>query len=361
MCTSNSWASWCWQIYYLVQDSFSFWVWPWFILLVFIGSFFTANLALAVISMAFGEAKQAQQREIDESMRSTDLVTRSQMVFHGSHEENEEQGTHTVLRSRSSDRRASPESSASDATPGLIPSPVVLVPGLSLKSERRTTLGVDVRDGIGEEEQVEASVCVGIRRFVDDPAFGHGIIAVILLNTIMLGVEHHNQPAALHDVVHYTNLVFTGIFTIEMILKVMSYGPGGYAADNMNLFDAAIVMVSLLEIAGVGSSSVSVLRTCRLLRILKLLHFFPTVQRQVTVLFHTLGSMMSFISLVLLFCFIYAVMGMQLFGGKFMPPEPGGEKPRINFDSLFWAFVTVFQVLTLGDWALVMAEACTQH
>ena len=49
-CTSNSWASWCWQICYLVQDSFSFWVWPWFILLVFIGSFFTAILAFSARS-----------------------------------------------------------------------------------------------------------------------------------------------------------------------------------------------------------------------------------------------------------------------------------------------------------------------
>lgn len=165
--------------------------------------------------------------------------------------------------------------------------------------------------------------------------FQRFIFLSILINAIMMGLEYHNQPDSLTQAVEISNFVFTGIFALEMCLKIVAFGCFGYISDGFNFFDGIIVMVSFMELfefaggpvgGGVqggppgrfqgvtttpapversGGGSLSVLRTFRLLRILKLVRFMPALKRQLVIMLRTIDNVAVFFALLMLFIFIF--------------------------------------------------------
>ncbi|XP_021706158.1 voltage-dependent T-type calcium channel subunit alpha-1G isoform X4 [Aedes aegypti] len=219
---------------------------------------------------------------------------------------------------------------------------------------------------------------VYIKKLVEHKYFQQGILLAILINTLSMGIEYHNQPEELTAIVETSNIVFSGIFAVEMVLKVIAEGPFGYVANGFNVFDGVIVILSVVELGqaylgeGQGSSGLSVLRTFRLLRILKLVRFMPNLRRQLFVMLRTMDNVAIFFSLLILFIFIFSILGMYLFGGKFCKfvdetgqerectcPEIVSKHPlcecdRKHFNNILWATVTVFQILTQEDWNVVL-------
>ncbi|CDW54429.1 voltage dependent t type calcium channel subunit [Trichuris trichiura] len=183
-----------------------------------------------------------------------------------------------------------------------------------------------------------------VKRFVDGDHFTRGILVAILVNTLSMGIEYHNQPEELTLVLEYSNILFTALFAVEMLLKLIAEGP-------------------IVELIQGGNGGLSVLRTFRLLRILKLVRFMPALRYQLIVMLRTMDNVTVFFGLLCLFIFIfsgrwhvywfYSILGMNLFGCKFCRQEeaPDGTQVRLcdrkNFDSLFWATLTVFQVCIL--------------
>ena len=51
------------------------------------------------------------------------------------------------------------------------------------------------------------------------------------------------QPEALTLTVEYSNIIFSGIFAIEMLLKIVAEGPFGYMSNGFNVFDGVIVIL----------------------------------------------------------------------------------------------------------------------
>ncbi|XP_049868677.1 voltage-dependent T-type calcium channel subunit alpha-1G-like isoform X1 [Pectinophora gossypiella] len=219
-----------------------------------------------------------------------------------------------------------------------------------------------------------------VKNIANHKYFQQGILLAILINTLSMGIEYHNQPEELTVIVEISNIVFSAIFAVEMLLKVISEGPFKYIANGFNVFDGIIVILSGFELAQnmanekdlAGSSGLSVLRTFRLLRILKLVRFMPNLRRQLFVMLRTMDNVAVFFSLLVLFIFIFSILGMYLFGGKFCKfvedngserdctcPEiishhPKCECDRKHFNNILWATVTVFQVLTQEDWNVVL-------
>ncbi|KAM8724154.1 voltage-dependent T-type calcium channel subunit alpha-1I isoform 2-T2 [Acanthopagrus schlegelii] len=200
----------------------------------------------------------------------------------------------------------------------------------------------------------------GMRRklwgIVESKYFSRGIMIAILINTISMGIEHHNQPDELTNVLEICNIVFTSMFTLEMILKLTAFGFFEYLRNPYNIFDGIIVIISVCEIIGQADGGLSVLRTFRLLRVIKLVRFMPALRRQLVVLMKTMDNVATFCMLLMLFIFIFSILGMHIFGCKFsLKTEAGDTVPdRKNFDSLLWAIVTVFQILTQEDWNMVL-------
>ncbi|XP_071247574.1 LOW QUALITY PROTEIN: voltage-dependent T-type calcium channel subunit alpha-1G-like [Salvelinus alpinus] len=198
-------------------------------------------------------------------------------------------------------------------------------------------------------------VCDTFRKIVDSKYFGRGIMIAILINTLSMGIEFHEQPDELTNALEISNIVFTSLFALEMLLKVLVYGPFGYIKNPYNIFDGVIVVISVWEIVGQQGGGLSVLRTFRLMRVLKLVRFMPALQRQLVVLMKTMDNVATFCMLLMLFIFIFSILGMHLFGCKFGSERDGDTLPdRKNFDTLLWAIVTVFQILTQEDWNKVL-------
>uniref|UniRef100_A0A7N8X6J6 Voltage-dependent T-type calcium channel subunit alpha n=1 Tax=Mastacembelus armatus TaxID=205130 RepID=A0A7N8X6J6_9TELE len=198
-------------------------------------------------------------------------------------------------------------------------------------------------------------VCDTFRKIVDSKYFGRGIMIAILINTLSMGIEYHEQPDELTNALEISNIVFTSLFSLEMLLKILVYGPFGYIKNPYNIFDGIIVVISVWEIVGQQGGGLSVLRTFRLMRVLKLVRFMPALQRQLVVLMKTMDNVATFCMLLMLFIFIFSILGMHLFGCKFGSERDGDTLPdRKNFDSLLWAIVTVFQILTQEDWNKVL-------
>nr|XP_005890362.1 PREDICTED: voltage-dependent T-type calcium channel subunit alpha-1G isoform X22 [Bos mutus] len=220
-------------------------------------------------------------------------------------------------------------------------------------SRRRRSLGLDV-----EPNSVLAFwrlICDTFRKIVDSKYFGRGIMIAILVNTLSMGIEYHEQPEELTNALEISNIVFTSLFALEMLLKLLVYGPFGYIKNPYNIFDGVIVVISVWEIVGQQGGGLSVLRTFRLMRVLKLVRFLPALQRQLVVLMKTMDNVATFCMLLMLFIFIFSILGMHLFGCKFASERDGDTLPdRKNFDSLLWAIVTVFQILTQEDWNKVL-------
>uniref|UniRef100_A0A671VTL4 Calcium voltage-gated channel subunit alpha1 I n=1 Tax=Sparus aurata TaxID=8175 RepID=A0A671VTL4_SPAAU len=191
---------------------------------------------------------------------------------------------------------------------------------------------------------------------VESKYFNRGIMIAILINTISMGIEHHEQPEELTNVLEICNIVFTSMFSLEMILKITAFGSFSYLRNPYNVFDGVIVIISVCEIVGQSDGGLSVLRTFRLLRVLKLVRFMPALRRQLVVLMKTMDNVATFCMLLMLFIFIFSILGMHIFGCKFsLKTETGDTVPdRKNFDSLLWAIVTVFQILTQEDWNVVL-------
>ncbi|NXP79250.1 CAC1I protein, partial [Ramphastos sulfuratus] len=219
-----------------------------------------------------------------------------------------------------------------------------------------------------EEEEVEGGgrlklcsdmwqeVRLKLRGIVDSKYFNRGIMIAILVNTISMGIEHHEQPEELTNILEISNVVFTSMFSLEMILKLAAFGLFDYLRNPYNIFDSIIVIISIWEIVGQADGGLSVLRTFRLLRVLKLVRFMPALRRQLVVLMKTMDNVATFCMLLMLFIFIFSILGMHIFGCKFsLRTDTGDTVPdRKNFDSLLWAIVTVFQILTQEDWNVVL-------
>ncbi|KAI4899956.1 hypothetical protein NFI96_017448 [Prochilodus magdalenae] len=240
------------------------------------------------------------------------------------------------------------------------------------ETEKRSSRGAEAKKFSRDAEQREkpAGNCLGVclhcvrgvlRRIVDSKYFNRGIMFAILINTLSMGVEYHEQPAELTDVLEISNIVFTSLFALEMLLKLLACGLFGYISNPYNIFDLIIVIIrhgSVLvwEIIGQADGGLSVLRTFRLLRVLKLVRFMPALRRQLVVLMKTMDNVATFCMLLMLFIFIFSILGMHLFGCKFTLRLENGDtvSDRKNFDSLLWAIVTVFQILTQEDWNVVL-------
>ncbi|KAF3700377.1 Voltage-dependent T-type calcium channel subunit alpha-1H [Channa argus] len=183
-----------------------------------------------------------------------------------------------------------------------------------------------------------------LKRIVESKYFNRGIMIAILVNTLSMGIEYHEQPEELTDVLEISNIVFTSMFVLEMGFMLLAFGFFGYIRNPYNIFDSIIVIISVWEIIGQADGGLSVLRTFRLLRVLKLVRFLPALRRQLVVLMKTMDNVATFCMLLMLFIFTFS---LRTDNGDTIPD-------RKNFDSLLWAIVTVFQILTQEDWNVVL-------
>ncbi|XP_077426004.1 voltage-dependent T-type calcium channel subunit alpha-1I isoform X6 [Vanacampus margaritifer] len=400
------------EIMYYVMDAHSFYNFIYFILLIIVGSFFMINLCLVVIATQFSETKQREHQLMQEQRARCSSSSTLASEPGDCYEALFQLLCHLIRKSRRQalalfnalrgkprgfggvgrGRRAADARGRKANGRGGRERSAVLTPGPTCRHPNKASRAPSgdapaLTDGVapvaGEGDGAEG--CAGdsgkaaggphagegagercgrlwddtrtkLWAIVESKYFNRGIMMAILINTISMGIEHHQQPEELTNVLEICNIVFTSMFSLEMILKLTAFGSFSYLRNPYNVFDGVIVIISVCELVGQSDGGLSVLRTFRLLRVLKLVRFMPALRRQLVVLMKTMDNVATFCMLLMLFIFIFSILGMHIFGCKFsLKTEQGDTVPdRKNFDSLLWAIVTVFQILTQEDWNVVL-------
>ncbi|XP_063309282.1 voltage-dependent L-type calcium channel subunit alpha-1S [Pelobates fuscus] len=334
--TMESWT----EVLYWVNDAIgNEWPWIYFVSLILLGSFFILNLVLGVLSGEFTKEREKaksrgafqklrEQQAMDEDLRGyLDWITHAEVMD-------------------------------PDMEPG---------EGFSHLEE-----GCSETDSLYEMEGINK--CISFfrqwrhwhrllrrksRELVKSRLFYWFVIIIILLNTVTVATEHHNQPQWLTRAQDTANQVLLAMFTIEMILKMYALGFQAYFMSLFNRFDCFVVCTGLLEILLVFSNimsplGISVLRCIRLLRIFKITRYWTSLNNLVASLLNSVRSIASLLLLLFLFMIIFALLGMQMFGGKFDFED--AYIRRSTFDNFPQALITVFQILTGEDWNAVMYD-----
>ncbi|XP_049919333.1 sodium channel, voltage-gated, type I like, alpha b [Epinephelus moara] len=192
---------------------------------------------------------------------------------------------------------------------------------------------------------------------VMDPFVDLAITICIVLNTLFMAMEHYPMTKEFDNVLSVGNLVFTGIFTAEMCFKIIALDPYYYFQEGWNIFDGIIVSLSLMELGLANVEGLSVLRSFRLLRVFKLAKSWPTLNMLIKIIGNSVGALGNLTLVLAIIVFIFAVVGMQLFGKSYKECvckiSEDCELPRWHMHDFFHSFLIVFRVLC-GEWIETM-------
>ncbi|KAK3277064.1 mitochondrial thiamine pyrophosphate transporter [Cymbomonas tetramitiformis] len=197
--------------------------------------------------------------------------------------------------------------------------------------------------------------------------FDYTITAIVGVNTIMMASVHDGQPGWQTSALKILNYIFTGIYVFEAIVKIVGMRWRVYRSGWWNCFDFFIMIVSIIEmLPGMAVIPIgTILRPLRIGRIFKLLRSakvnalqFPTphgLRCLFNTLIQSLPAMYNVGSLLFLVCFVFAVLGMNLFGHV-----DGYEGGAIGDHANFWYFgralLTVVRIVTGDSWSTLLAD-----
>jgi len=192
--------------------------------------------------------------------------------------------------------------------------------------------------------------------FLEDASpFSNFIQGCILFNLGVLAMDSHGITKSTATFLSRANLSLTGIFCFEMVAKLFTGGIPGYVSSKWNLFDGFIVIGSVLELAmASGASSLGALRVVRMLRLTRvarlarLANKWKSLQGVLSLMVKSSSGMGPVLLLLVLFMFIFSILGMQMFGASVTTDD------YIKFDSFLVAFVQCFFVIIGEAWVQIM-------
>jgi voltage-gated sodium channel len=174
--------------------------------------------------------------------------------------------------------------------------------------------------------------------FVEHPRFQNFILAVIVFNAVILGLE--TSPSLMAEIgpaLVFLDTLALSIFVVEITLKLIAFRMA-FFRSGWNVFDFLIVAISLAP----ATEGFAVLRALRVLRVLRAIHFVPSLRRVVEGLVKALPGMGSVFMLMSLIFYIGSVMATKLFQATF--PD--------WFGSVGASAYSLFQIMTLESWSM---------
>ncbi|KAL7018839.1 hypothetical protein ACKWTF_010927 [Chironomus riparius] len=338
--------------------------WIYFVPLIVLGSFFMLNLVLGVLSGEFAKEREKvenrqeflklrRQQQLEKELNGyVEWICKAEEVILAEERTTEEERMHIMeARRRAAAKRKKLKNLG--------------------KSKSTDTEEEDADDDCGDDGFLKSKVktpgrCLGfwraekrlrfwIRHTVKTQWFYWFVIILVFFNTVTVAAEHYGQPEFLTNFLFWTEYVFLGLFMMEMFVKMYALGPRIYFESSFNRFDCVVICGSIFEVVWSqikgGSFGFSVLRALRLLRIFKVTKYWSSLRNLVISLLNSMRSIISLLFLLFLFILIFALLGMQLFGGQFNFADG---TPATNFNTFPIALLTVFQILTGEDWNEVM-------
>ncbi|XP_077791308.1 voltage-dependent L-type calcium channel subunit alpha-1C isoform X12 [Podarcis muralis] len=207
---------------------------------------------------------------------------------------------------------------------------------------------------------------------VNSTYFEYLMFILILLNTICLAMQHYGQSCIFKEAMNILNMLFTGLFTVEMVLKLIAFKPKHYFCDAWNTFDALIVVGSIVDIAitevnpaehtQCSSSmnaeensriSITFFRLFRVMRLVKLLSRGEGIRTLLWTFIKSFQALPYVALLIVMLFFIYAVIGMQVFG-KIALNDTTDINRNNNFQTFPQAVLLLFRCATGEAWQEIM-------
>ncbi|XP_053455663.1 sodium channel protein type 10 subunit alpha isoform X3 [Nycticebus coucang] len=376
-----------------------------FVLVIFLGSFYLVNLILAVVTMAYEEQNKATIDEIEAKEKkfqeALEMLRKEQEVLAAlridtaslhSHNESTLMSKNANERKRRMKSRISQGSTDDNKSPQ--PDPDNQRRMAFDAEQKKTFLSAEYLDepfraqramsvvsiitSVLEELEESEQRCppclttlaqkyliweccptwvklkTTLFELVTDPFAELAITLCIVVNTVFMAMEHHGMSSAFEAMLQIGNIVFTIFFTAEMVFKIIAFDPYYYFQKKWNIFDCIIVTVSLLELGMAKKGSLSVLRTFRLLRVFKLAKSWPTLNTLIKIIGNSVGALGNLTIILGIIVFVFALVGMQLLGENYKKNRqnisaPHEDWPRWHMYDFFHSFLIIFRILC-GEW-----------
>nr|XP_040050758.1 calcium channel, voltage-dependent, N type, alpha 1B subunit, a isoform X19 [Gasterosteus aculeatus aculeatus] len=346
------------------------WNWLYFIPLIIIGSFFMLNLVLGVLSGEFAKERERvekrqeflklrRQQQIERELTGyLEWICKAEEVMLAEEDQNAEEksldgvwykkkrNSSVLKRTKKSKNDLINAEEGEDHFTDIssVGSPFARA-SLKCKNESSSYF-----------RRKEKRIRFTIRHLVKSQSFYWTVLCLVGLNTLCVAIVHYDQPEWLTFALYLAEFAFLGLFLAEMFIKMYGLGPQNYFHSSFNCFDFGVIIGSIFEVIWAAikpgaSFGISVLRALRLLRIFKVTKYWNSLRNLVVSLLNSMKSIISLLFLLFLFIVVFALLGMQLFGGQFNFED---ETPTTNFDTFPAAILTVFQILTGEDWNAVM-------
>eukprot|EP01043_Picozoa_sp_COSAG02_P025790 COSAG02_NODE_1462_length_12490_cov_71.373820_8_plen_1201_part_00 len=204
-------------------------------------------------------------------------------------------------------------------------------------------------------------------KIASNPKFDTFIMCTIVANCVVMAMKTHGESEAMSNFQEGVNLICTIIFTAEAVVKIFAFGHSEYFRDAWNRFDFVVVAGSWVDIllrvfelmTGINYAIFRIVRIARIVgrvgRLFKASQQLKGLQIIFDTFINALPSLFSIAMLVFLILYIFAILGMNLFG-KVAHHGPCLGKYR-NFESAPVAMMTLFGVATADGFAC-MTHAC---
>ncbi|NWS10387.1 CAC1B protein, partial [Pachyramphus minor] len=204
-------------------------------------------------------------------------------------------------------------------------------------------------------------------KFVVSPPFEYFIMVMIALNTIVLMMKFYDAPEAYEEMLKCLNIVFTSMFSMECVLKIIAFGVLNYFRDAWNVFDFVTVLGSITDILvteiAVSTDNfinLSFLRLFRAARLIKLLRQGYTIRILLWTFVQSFKALPYVCLLIAMLFFIYAIIGMQVFGNIALDDETSINRHN-NFRTFLQALMLLFRSATGEAWHEIMLSCLSNR
>nr|CDS24024.1 voltage dependent calcium channel [Echinococcus granulosus] len=205
--------------------------------------------------------------------------------------------------------------------------------------------------------------------------FEYFIMIMIALNTLVLMMKarlaYHRPEKSLRSTLEaddstkayesycaslmYLNTAFTGMFTIECLLKILAFGPRNYFRDRWNIFDFITVIGSITDVLVTSLQDTSFLnlgflRLFRAARLVKMLRQGYTIRILLWTFIQSFKALPYVCLLIAMLFFIYAIV----FGTIAMDDSSSQITTQTNFRTFGNALLLLFRCSTGESWQELM-------
>ncbi|KAI9143076.1 Ion transport protein-domain-containing protein [Paraphysoderma sedebokerense] len=196
-----------------------------------------------------------------------------------------------------------------------------------------------------------------VQHLVQTDRFRRFFIGIVAINFAFMTIDHSGAPLTLKQVLDISQYVFTGIYLLEVILVFYGVGRRAFFADNWNVLNLLIVMVAIADLIAQFASAANIFVILRIVRVFRLFRNAKGLNALALSVAVNFGQLLNVIFLIVVICFIYAVLGVQYFGKiKFVD----GLSSEINFTDFPSAFLTVYVSTTGENWPGIMSNCMIQ-